>query len=71
MVGFLDHLQESDAKNEKINRSKYGAATICPKCGKNASVSFVPFWHRYRRILCEACGAEYVHLLKTLTAWNW
>ena len=69
-IALLDAIKEKDAQKEKANREKYGAATICLECGKNTFVGSHPFWHIYRRDLCENCVGDYIDLLRAIGAYD-
>lgn len=67
-IRFLDMIKNDDDvfKNEK----KKTAGTWCSECKQNKAVGLHPFWHRYRRELCDKCAKEYHKLLHEIGAYD-
>lgn len=69
-------LEETKKEDEKFlaDKRQATAATFCAQCHKNTHkntfVGLKPFWHRFGRQLCDACGRDYVEMLKALGAWD-
>jgi cytochrome c553 len=68
-IKILDDIKKED-KTFLKEKSKESAATFCVECHKNTHVGLYPFWHLYRRPLCEKCGKEYVTFLRQISAYD-
>ncbi len=68
-VKILVDIKEKDDKF-LTEKSETTAATLCSECHKNTHVGLVPFWHLYRRLLCDSCAKEYFQMLKEIGAIN-
>jgi len=65
-IKVLEGMQEMDKAFAKKMFEANGAATFCADCHKNTATGLRPFWHRFARVLCPACGEEYEGLLKNM-----
>jgi hypothetical protein len=64
IVRILNQIKADDDKFEEENNG-----TFCCECRNHTFVGSYPFWHRFRRSLCDACGREYTKFLKDIGAW--
>ena len=67
LLDLLDRIKADDSLFLKEKR-KESAATFCCYCHRNTHAGYHPFWHQYRRLLCESCGKNYRIFLKNLGA---
>lgn len=66
---IIDLLRKKDAEFfAQKEKEQIAYATWCPQCGKNTSVGYHPYWHIFRRSLCDQCGKEYEAMLKEIGA---
>ena len=68
IIKILEDILKEDKVFLESKRS--GGGTWCCDCKKNTGVSVYPFWHFYRRELCDRCGKEYGKMLKGLGAYD-
>ena len=67
-IELLEFIQKSDSEFLDKKTAEGGGGTFCCGCRENTGVGIYPFWHRYGRKLCSACGEAYIRFLNTIRA---
>lgn len=63
---ILEYLRSKDKTFFEEMSKEHGAATFCAVCKQNTHAGLHPFYHQYRRSLCDKCRPRYTALLEAL-----